>query len=160
MEWLDQRHIEDLDPRAERSLRLAGQYFHHDQAAESCLAEAAKLSPDHPAVLLAHYRFYLYKHRFPEAEVFARRCLAQVVDELGLPSVLLATERAHADFTAQEPRIRFWLYGVQALSYVVLRCGRQAEAQALLRKIVELDPSDQTKSRVLLELIEGGPCGE
>jgi Flp pilus assembly protein TadD len=154
MDWLDQRRIEDLDPRAERALRAAGQNFQSDAVAEQWLLQAATLAPEHPAVLLAHYRYFLYKHRYQEAERYARRCLGQASDELGLPAVLMDTQPTHADFTSTDPRVRFWLYGMQALGYVVIRAGRQQEGVALMRKVVELDPSDQTKTRVLLEVIE------
>jgi hypothetical protein len=96
----------------------------------------------------------LYKHRYEDAEHFARRCLAQVAEELGLPSELLDTTASQADFSSTDPRVRYWLFGMQALGYVVLRCGRLAEATALLSKVVELDPSDQTKTRVLFSVIE------
>ena len=154
MDWLDQRSIPDLDPRAERALRAAGQDFSNDALAEHWLTQAASLAPEHPAVLLAFYRYHLYKHRYPEAEVFARQLLAQSTAELGLPSVLMDTQPAHADFSAMEPQIRFWLYGMQALGWVVIRDGRLDEGKALMRKVVELDPSDQTKTKVLLDVIE------
>jgi len=154
MDWLDRRHIADLDPRAERALRAAGQSFLNDALAEQYLAEAADLAPEHPAVLIAHYRYHLYKHHYPEAEDFARRCLAQVAAKLGLPSELLATQSSHADFTSDDPLIRSWLYGMQALSYVVLGRGREAEGKAILRKVIEVDPSDQTKTGILLTVIE------
>ncbi|HET8932481.1 MAG TPA: hypothetical protein VFN67_03530, partial [Polyangiales bacterium] len=66
----------------------------------------------------------------------------------------LDTSASHADFSAMDARVRYWLFGMQALGYVVLRCGRVAEAKALLSKVVELDASDQTKTRVLLGVIE------
>jgi Tfp pilus assembly protein PilF len=160
MDWLEQRHIADLDPRAERALRRAGLNFQHDAVAEQCLAEAAELAPAHPAVLLAHYRYHLYKHHYPEAEDYARRCLAQVAAKLRLPSDLLATQASHADFSAAEPQVRFWLYGMQALSYVVMRRGRETEALALLRKVIEVDPSDQTKTGLLLKVIENAERSE
>src|SRR5262245_7344931 len=110
MEWLERRYIEDLDPRAERALRPAGQGLLDDALAEQCLAEAAAVAPAHPAVLLAHYRYHLYKHHYPEAEEFARRCLAHVAAKLHLPSELLETQGSHADFSSDDPQIRFWLY--------------------------------------------------
>jgi Flp pilus assembly protein TadD len=160
MDWLDQRRIEDLDPRAERALRAAGQHFSSDAVAEQWLAQAADIAPSHPAVLLAFYRYHLYKHRYPEAEVFARKLLAQSADELGLPRNLLDTQSTHADFTSSEPQIRFWLYGMQALGWVVIRDGRLSEGKALMRKVVELDPTDQTKTRVLLQVIEHPDTGD
>ena len=154
MDWLDQRSIEDLDPRAERALRAAGQAFSRDAEAEQWLGQAAEIAPGHPAVLLAYYRYHLYKHRYPEAERFARQLMAGASHDLGLPRSLLDTQPTHADFTASDPRIRFWLYGMQALGWVVIRDGRLEEGKALMRKVVELDPSDQTKTKVLLDVIE------
>lgn len=154
MDWLDQRYIEDLDPRAERALRAAGQSFEHDTIAEQWLLKAASIAPDHPAILLGHYRYHLYKHHYHDAEHYARRCLAVAADELGIPNDPLAARATHADFASSDPRVRFWLYGVQALGYVIIRAGRTQQGIALLRKLVELDPSDQTKTLALLHVIE------
>lgn len=154
MDWLDQRSHDDLDPRAERALRAAGQSFQCDAEAEQWLAQAAAIAADHPAVLLAHYRYHLYKHHYGHAERYARLCLAQASAELGLPRGLLETQREHADFTSSEVRVRFWLYGMQALGYVLIRAGRLDEGVALMRKVVELDPTDQTKTGALLGVIE------
>ena len=154
MNWLEQRYIEDLDARAERALRAAGLHFEHDAEAEHWLSEAASIAPDHPAVMLGHYRYHLYKHHYGEAERYARRCLAAAASELGLPVEPLAACVTQADFSAGDARMRFWLYGVQALGYVVIRAGRTQEGIALMRKLVELDPEDQTKTRVLLSVID------
>lgn len=159
-DWLSRRDYLDLDARAERALRAAGASFQDDAVAERWLNEAAAIAAEHPAVLLAQYRYHLYKHRYEDAEQFARRCLEQVSKELELPSALLDTSPSDADFTSMDPRIRFWLFGMQALGYVVLRSGRLSEAKALLNKVIELDPSDQTKTRVLLGVIEEAPQDE
>jgi hypothetical protein len=154
MEWLERRDIEDLDPRAERALREAGQSFQDSARAEQFLAQAIAIAPEHPAVLLGHYRYFLYKHDYPAAERYARRCLAQVACELGLPSVLLDTQKGDTDFTSEDARVRFWLFGMQALGYVLLRRGNEGEGRACLRKVVEVDSTDQTKTQALLEVIE------
>lgn len=153
-DWLDLRSIEDLDPRAERALRAAGQSFEEDAVAEQWLLQAATIAPDHPAVLLGQYRYHLYKHHYREAEQYARRCLAQASAELGLPSELLETRATHAEFSSCDPRVRFWLYGMQALAYVVIRAGRAHEGIVLMRKVVELDATDQTKTKLLLAIVE------
>lgn len=154
MEWLDRRDIADLDPRAEHALRAAGLHFHEDARAERHLAEAKALAPEHPAVLLAHYRYHFYKHRYPEAELYARRCLAKAAADLGLPEVLLDTAPGDADFTAADPQVRFWLFGMQALGYVLMRQGRESDGRALLSKVIQLDPSDQTKTALLVAAID------
>jgi len=38
--------------------------------------------------------------------------------------------------------------------YVVIRAGRTQDGIASMRKVVELDPTDQTKTSVLLAVVE------
>jgi hypothetical protein len=151
--WLGQRDHADLDPRAERALRAAGLSWHDDVEAERLLASAAKIAPAHMAVVVAHYRYHLYKHRFVQACADAEKCLALLSAELGLPDDFRAVQTCHADFGACESRVRFWLFALQAYGYVLLRCGRRDEGMGALRKVVELDPGDQTKTRVLVDVI-------
>lgn len=151
--WLDQRHYPDLDPRAERALRAAGLSFGDDTRAEQHLREAQELAPGHIAVLVAHYRYHLYKHRFVDAERYARRCLALSARELGLPEGYLDVTGKERDFTSGGTAERFWLFCLQAYGYVLLRCDRRAEGVRALEKVVELDVADQTKTRALLGVI-------
>jgi hypothetical protein len=151
--WLDQRHYTDLDPRAERALRAAGLHWHDEAEAERLLGEAARLAPAHMAVVVAHYRYALYKHRFDEARGHAEACLSLASDALGLPRDFRLVTGAHADFTAPDPRVRLWLFAMQAYGYVLLRCERRDEGMAALAKVVELDREDQTKTRVLVAVI-------
>jgi hypothetical protein len=160
--WLDQRQYLDLDPRAERALRAAGLAWHDEPAAERLLGTAAAFAPGHIAVVVAHYRYHLYKHRFDSARGYAERCLSAASADLGLPDDLWAVTRAHADFTSADPRVRFWLFALQAYGYILLRCGRRDEGMVVLRKVVALDEADQTKTRVLVDVIgraEGGDSG-
>jgi hypothetical protein len=151
--WLDQRHYADLDPDAERALRAAGLCWHDEVEAERLLASAERLAPAHMAVIIAQYRYRLYKHRFPEARAYAEKCLALSSVELGLPNDFRAVRSSQANFAAPESRVRFWLFALQAYGYVLLRCGRTDEGMGALRKVVELDVADQTKTRVLVDVI-------
>ena len=151
--WLDQRHYADLDPLAERALRAAGLSWHDEVEAERQLDAAERYAPMHMAVAVAQYRYRLYKHRFQDAEAYAARCLSLASAELSLPGDFRLVTSTHADFAAFEPRIRFWLFALQAYGYVLLRCGRGAEGMSVLGKVVELDRDDQTKTRVLVDVI-------
>jgi hypothetical protein len=151
--WLEQRHYADLDPRAERALRAAGLCWHDDARARELLREAADVAPGHMAVVVAHYRYHLYKHRFEEARAYAQRCLSLSSAELHLPDDYSIVTSAHANFAAPDPGLRFWLFALQAYGYVLLRCGQREAAMAALGKVVELDGEDQTKSRVLIDVI-------
>jgi hypothetical protein len=153
--WLEQRHHADLDPRAEQALRAAGLRWHDEAEAERLLAEAARIAPTHLAVTVAHYRYHLYKHRFDEARRHAEACLSLLAAGLGLPQDYLAVTSAHVDFTAPNPRLRFWLFALQAYGYVLLRCERRDDGMTALAKVVELDLEDQTKTRALVAVIAG-----
>jgi hypothetical protein len=152
---MDQRHFTDLDPRAERALRAAGLSWHDEANAERFLGEAATLAPQHLAVVVAHYRYHFYKHRFERARGYAERCLSLGGAPLGLPGDFRHVTGSLANFVEPEPGVRFWLFSLQAYGYVLLRCGRRDEGMAALRKVVELDANDQTKTRVLMEVITG-----
>jgi hypothetical protein len=151
--WLDQRHYADLDPRAERALRAAGLSWHDEAEAERLMGEAEALAPLHMAVVVAQYRYHLYKHRFKEAKAYAIKCLSLASEELGLHADFRFVTRTHADFATSEPGVRFWLFALQALGYVLLRCGEGSEGMDALRKVVELDGTDQTKTRILVDVI-------
>ena len=109
---------------------------------------------------MAHYRYHLYKHRFHEARAHAERCLSLSSSELGLPDDFQLVKSTHADFAAPDSRVRFWLFALQAYGYVLLRCERHATGMAALRKVVELDGTDQTKTRVLLDVILRAGCDD
>src|SRR5271169_1650571 len=147
--WLEGRYHADLDPAAERAIRRAGLAWHDEPEAERQLALAASIAPDHTAVLTAHYRYNLYKHRYGPAQDCAERLLAAAARRLKIPLDWQKVRPAHADFRAQDPDIRFWLFVLQAYGYVLLRLGRRDLAVAALRHVVALDTDDQTKTRTL-----------
>jgi hypothetical protein len=151
--WLDQRSYPDLPSEAERELRLAGLSWHEERRAEAHLASAARFAPGHMAVLVAHYRYHFYKHHYEQARRFAGECLSAIGKTLGLPAEFEAVTGAHADFRGDDPKVRFWLFAMQAYGYVLLRLGETERGQAVLRKITELDEPDNTKTRVLLQVI-------
>lgn len=151
--WLDQRYYDDLDPRAERALRAAGLSWHDEVHARQRLQEAADIAPGHMAVVVAHYRYHLYKHRFEEARGYAERCLSLSSAELRLPADYSLVTDTHADFVVPDPLVRFWLFALQAYGYVLLRCGQREGGMRALSKVVELDRTDQTKTRALVNVI-------
>lgn len=151
--WLDQRHYADLDPRAERALREAGLNWHDEAEAERLLTSAERMAPTHLAVIVAQYRYHLYKHRLAHARAYAEKCLALLSVELGLPDDFRTVQSTHPAFVAYDARVRFWLFALQAYGYVLLRCGLTDEGMGALRKVVELDRTDQTKTRVLVDVI-------
>ena len=151
---LEGRYHADLDPTAERAIRAAGLAWHDEPEAERQLALAASITPNHMAVLIAHYRYNLYKHRYGPAHDCAQRVLAAAAQRLAIPVDWQKVRPEHANFHADDPEIRFWLFVLQACGYVLLRLGRYEEAIAALQQVVALDAADQTKTRILLQVIE------
>lgn len=151
--WLDQRSHPDLHPDAERALREAGLAWHRESEAEAHLARAAALAPGHLAVLVALYRYHFYKHHYELAARYARECLDKVAAELGILTELEAVTSALVDFGADDGRVRFWLFAMQAYGYVLLRLGQEERGTAVLEQLAQLDRLDHTKTRVLLSVI-------
>jgi hypothetical protein len=152
--WLDRRAYPDLHPEAARALRSAALCWHREAEAEAHLNHAMELAGGHVAVLIALYRYRLYQHRFQEAREAAGHCLAAAARRAGLAPEFSDVTAAHADFAGTDPDVRFWLFTLQAYGYVSLCAGFAAEGRRALDRLVVLDTNDQTKTRVLLQMIE------
>ena len=151
--WLDQRYYDDLAPDAERAIRAAGQAWHDEAEAQRQLTVADRIAPGHLAVLIARYRYNLYKHRYGPAADCAVRVLAAAAERIGIPAEWRHVTAADADFAAPDPLVRFWLFVLQAYGYVLLRLDRYDEGAVVLQRLHELDIADQTRTRILLQVI-------
>jgi hypothetical protein len=151
--WLDRRSYPDLPKEAERALRAAALCWQREVDAEAHLARARELAPGHVAVLIADYRYRLYKHRFAEAREAAVRCLSEAAARLQIPNDFRQVGPGHAAFGEMDPDVRFWLFTLQAYGYVSLRAGHPEEGRAALEHLAALDTADQTKTRILIQVI-------
>jgi hypothetical protein len=151
--WLERRTLTDLDPRAERAIRAAGLCFSDTARSEGHLREAEALAPGHLAVLIARYKFCLYKHRFAEAVGLAQACVAALGTALGLPRDPREVTAQQLDLGAREADTRAWLFAVQALGYVMMRAGETDEGLAMLDHVIAIDPLDQSRTRGLRAVI-------
>jgi hypothetical protein len=152
--WLAQRSYHDLPEDVERLLRAAGLAWHDEPQAERLLAEAERRCPDHVATLIAQYRYRLYKHRFPEAAVYATALLKRAAEAARVGANFREVSRDDAPFHNADPALRFWMWALQAYGYVLLRCDRDTEGLQALRQLAWLDETDQTKTRALIQVIE------
>lgn len=151
--WLEGRYYEDLAPEAERAIRAAGLAWQRPQEAERLLAEARRLAADHLAVMIAQYRYALYKHNFAAALDHAEQVLATAARRLNIPADWREVQAGDADFSSDAPPVRFFLFVLQAYGYVLLRLDRLDEGTEALRKVTDLDMRDQTRTRILLKVI-------
>jgi hypothetical protein len=152
--WLKRRYHDDLAPEAERAIRAAGLAWHDEAEARRLLSLAETIAPGHLAVLIARYRYNLYKHRFTQAARGIVAILAIAANRIGIPPDWRLVTAQSADFTVADPDVRFWLFALQAYGYVLLRLGREGEGVAVLRRLTILDRTDQTRTRKLLQVIE------
>lgn len=158
-DWLDSACLGGLLPPAVAAdLQAAAASYHLDEVAESYLSQAFARAPDHPAVHIALYRFYFYKNRLSEALAVAQRCLAKTAVDLGLPVDWreIAPDHdvfsSHAESFAAAPR--FYLFTLKGCAYLNMRLGELAQGEALLAKLIALDPTDKLGGSVLRGVLE------
>lgn len=121
--------------------------------AEAPLAQAYQLAPENLSVLVARYRFFYYQHRYEECLQTAEQALEVARKRLNFPQdwQTLHTEQLE---TTDMVLARFYLMALKGMAYLLLRLGRLAEGQAILEKIVSLDPKDRLGAAALLEVCQ------
>lgn len=119
--------------------------------AETPLAQAYQLAPENLSVLVARYRFFYYQHRYEECLQTAEQALEVARKRLNFPQdwQTLHTEQLE---TTDMVLARFYLMALKGMAYLLLRLGRLAEGQAILEKIMSLDPKDRLGAAALLEV--------
>lgn len=138
-----------LPPDVEAALRQAGERRADPVVAMAALMRATALAPDHPAVLIALYRYYFYGHQLACARDVARRALFVGTRALGLPMLwrqVPAQPLAGARF---DPATRFFLFSLKGYAYLSLRLGDATEARDALALLCALDPEDRVGGALL-----------
>lgn len=151
--WFASRY-RTLSPVAERHLRLASMVYADSSKAEMHLALATAACPHNPVVKIGEYRYYFYKGRLEEALRVATDCLRIVAGELGLPLQWQSVAPTDANFGADEPAHRFYLFCLKAYAYLLLRLNRMDEGREAVDKLLQLDPDNKVGGRVLLDVLE------
>ncbi|MFA6902498.1 MAG: hypothetical protein WC236_05395 [Gallionellaceae bacterium] len=158
-DWLDSACLGgEIPPAVAADLHKAAMSYQQDEVAESYLSLAYARAPGHPAVHIALYRFYFYKNRLGEALAVAQRCLAKTAVALGLPVDWREVEpdhpvfSVHAESYAAAPR--FYLFTLKGCAYLCMRLGYLEQGEALLDKLMALDPSDKLKGSVLRGVLD------
>lgn len=121
---------------------------------ENCLMRAYFLSPEHPVVLVALYRFFYYQHRLEDALQVAQRVLKLFAKKLDFPINWKDLTEQHIskhqgkDMTS----VRFYLLALKGSAYLELRLGKEEIAVSRLNKILELDNEDRLGAKMLLKV--------
>lgn len=131
-----------LAPAVEQALREAGAARADAPRAMAALQRASTLAPEHPAVLIAFYRFYFYGHRPRQARAVASQALVVGAGMLGLPVLWREVPEQALPGAAGHAVTRFYLWVLKGYAYLSLRLGDTQEAREALHKLRALDPQD------------------
>jgi tetratricopeptide (TPR) repeat protein len=144
---------EALSIQAEQLLDEAAKRYESGDA-ELPLLQAYFHAPEHLTVLVGLYRFYYYQHRYHDALVVAARAMGVSGDRLSFPPDwrLLSSSDMGLGAIKSMGLLRFYLLTLKAAGYLNLRLDRLEEGQAMLKKVIELDPHDRLGAKALLDV--------
>lgn len=144
----------DLPVDAERHLHAAGLSFSDGAKALTHLDAAKEIAPDHMAVAIGRYKFFLYKHRYAEALPEVTQCLKLAGRKLNAPADFRLVDPDVADFQSLDDRPRTYLFSLMAYGYILARLGKDEEAREALGKVAELDPADKIGAQAVLAIMD------
>jgi hypothetical protein len=143
----DEMYFERPMPAAVARLieEAAASYGEDGDEAERSLLRAQQLAPEHLTVLVALYRFYFYRQRYPETLAVADRCVVIAAQELGIPEDWRMLDNAEFGRAVQQSMslTRFLLLALKGAAYVLMRMDRPAEALARLECVAAFDERDR-----------------
>lgn len=116
------------------------------------LEKAMALAPDQLEVYYRHYKYLFYNKKLTQAEAVARKGLAVASQQAKIPEDCLLQTPTTADWQDSQGPVRFYLFTMKALAFILLRQERLEESEQILVKLVELDPEDQVGSSVIRQL--------
>ncbi|MCA0994644.1 MULTISPECIES: hypothetical protein [Roseobacteraceae] len=142
-------------PQSDRHDLLAGAEAPHSNPEEGAevIAAALEAAPDDAEVRLAAYRFYYYTHDYAAARMQAHVLLGHVARRLNVSPDWREVRATDADFTAHEFAPGMFLQVLVAIGYCAARTGQRSEAEDVLAKAAELDPTDRFGGRWILDIL-------
>lgn len=139
-----------LAPEAAELVAEAGRLRERPDLALALLERARALEPDHPAPLIALYRFHFYGQRLAQARAAGEDALSIVKTVLGAD---FGVEPPPRDAVRYDAAVRFYLFTLKGLAYLHLRLGEPEPARELLGELQRLDPDDLVGAAVLLHVL-------
>lgn len=154
-EWMASACLGGMLPESiSNNLQRAALMYQRGEDAEPLLLETYNTANYHPAVHIALYRFYFYRHRIAEALQVAESCLLKVAADLHLPNDWRNVRPDQARFgTFDDVVPRFYLYTLKACAYLNMRSGNLALSGAMLQQLRLLDPKDRMGGSVLQDVL-------
>ncbi|MFO1403992.1 MAG: hypothetical protein U1E96_05380 [Azonexus sp.] len=119
-------------------------YFDDRNLAERLFLEAISLAPDVLAARRCLVKHYNRCREFDKALAAARGWVAAAARSAGLPDDWILWKSAPGPALA----------ALKGLAFVHLRCGEPVQAEAMIRRVIALDPHDAVGGSVVAALLE------
>lgn len=139
-------------PRIDAMLRLAAENYGDTKTAELLLWTALKADPECLGSHFSLYKFYFYKRMLADAEEAALLALETAARQGGFEADWTLLDANTVDWRRVDAPQHFYLFTLKALAFMRLRLGRPVESQAILAKLLELDPDDSVGASVIRDL--------
>lgn len=160
MDFLDfENHVLYFDEALsgdDETLLVEAANAYPEKETEDILLDLQARLPTNLTIIVALYRFYYYQHRYQEALSIADKALQVSASMMGLQvgwENLTENHLGKGVFVSMG-LIRFYMLGLKASAYLLLRVGEIEQAHARLKKITELDPGDQFGADFLFKMAE------
>lgn len=123
---------------------------------ETILLDIFTRLPDNLIIIVALYRYYYYQHRYEDALDIASRALSVSAAMMDIDVDWKGMTEHHLGqgVFVSMGLIRFYMLGLKASAYLLMRIGDVEEAHSRLKKIIELDPADQFGAAFLYQMAE------
>jgi len=121
---------------------------------EQSLLRARTLWPDEPDTHIALYKYYFVCGKYNLAETAVWQALKIAAALIGCNRNYRKLDKCSADWARKSGPERLYLFSLKALGVCRLRRGRVLAAASVLRKLRELDESDDIGGAAYLEIAE------
>ncbi|TWH77446.1 hypothetical protein LX59_00363 [Azomonas agilis] len=121
---------------------------------EALLLKARRQWPEEPDAHISLYKFYFVARRYHQAEAAVWAALRMAAQDLGITRNYRRLTPHSAQWSQRQGSERLYLFSLKALGVIRLRRDRVVQAQAVLAKLLELDPLDEIGGGTFLQIAQ------
>jgi hypothetical protein len=140
---------EDLPERISGYLKAAASANNDWRESESLLLRAQAAEPECLYVYYTLYKLYFGHNRLSDADRAIYLALDAAAKQTGIPSDWHVLNAESCDWTNVSSPQHFYLFSLKALAFVRLRQHCLDDANQILKKLRELDPTDTVGASVI-----------
>lgn len=138
-----------LSPELQELMRMELNVCADWERAEKLLRGARRALPEQIEFCQALYKMYAYTGRFTEALELINTALTLAADRLGCQADWRLVSPTDPAFREIAGVARAYLYSLKAAGFVYLRQANVDDANAVLAKLAQLDPTDEVGGSVV-----------